>query len=318
MQIRDFTEDALIKELVQRLPKANNIVVPSGDDCAVFDFPKQTAVSIDLLVEDQHFRRDWSTPQDVGYRAVMQNLADAVAMGATPASLVIGLVLPRNLDAQWLFGFADGVCEACAPFGVGVDGGDLTAGDKIVISITVLAKVFNPVLRSGAQVGDLIVHTGQLGWSRAGMEMLLNGFGRENSGDNVRFVEAFLRPTPPLKTVLAATKNGTLNALMDVSDGLMRDAKRMAKSSEVIFNFSLSALQPYISQLATVPNNLAQTWVLTGGEDHGFLATISPDKVVPVGFTVLGEVTGKSTNGEVMLDNKPFLDGGGWDHFSHK
>src|SRR5690606_23121817 len=115
-------------------PAPRATVVPTGDDAAVVAAPDgRFVVSTDVLVEDHHFRRGWGSARDVGARAAAQNLADVVAMGAVPTSMVVGTVLPPTTPLEWVLDLARGLADVCAPLGVGVDGGDLSAGEQVVV-----------------------------------------------------------------------------------------------------------------------------------------------------------------------------------------
>ncbi|WP_241969006.1 thiamine-phosphate kinase [Trueperella bialowiezensis] len=317
MLISETTEDILLSRFLPLLP-ASSAIVPTGDDSAVLHMRGHTAVSTDMLVEDRHFRRDWSSGSDVGFRAAMQNLADAVAMGARPRSLVISLGLPGDLEVEWVEDFARGLAEACSGLGVSVDGGDLVGADEIVIGVTVLGDMEGrePVLRGGAQPGDIVIHAGNLGHGRAGYEILNAGI--EVDDALAPLVDDFRRPKPPLEQALAAAQSGVLTAMMDVSDGLIRDARRMAKASGVWMNFSGANLEPRLKDLAIAAGRLRanrREWLYTGGEDHGFLATIRPGTPVPAGFVEIGEVMGASQGGRVTLEGRDIAGLGGWEHF---
>lgn len=319
MLISDISEDALIAEVTAILPRRADAIVPTGDDCAVLAFTGNTAVSTDLLVEGTHFRCDWGEGKDIGFRAAMQNLADAVAIGAQPISLVIGLGLPRDTKKDWVLDFAQGVKEACVPLGVGVDGGDFVAADKIIVSVTVLGDVHQPILRAGARPGDLVIHSGKLGCARAGYELLQAGYRRNTAEKEFSaLITDFLRPTPPLQTALAAVKEGNLHALMDVSDGLIMDGRRLARASRMSINLHNDAFGAAFRRIAKAAGRLGARraeWIFTGGEDHGFLATISPKAPLPAGFIPIGEVGSADPHGRVYLDGKEFITAGGWDHF---
>ncbi|MFC5370320.1 thiamine-phosphate kinase [Arcanobacterium bovis] len=321
MRVSELSEDEIIAKLVNVLPQAANIVVPSGDDCAVLDFAYKTAISVDLLNENVHFRTDWSTGYDVGYRAATQNLADSVAMGALPRTLVVGLAFPSSTEMEWLLDFAAGMRDACEPLGVGVDGGDLVSGEYISISVTVLGDVEQPILRSGAQPGDLLIHTGVLGHGMAGLALLEAGYTRETvEPELAALIDDFLRPKPPLETALAAAKAGNLTAMMDVSDGLIKDCRRIAHRSRVWIDIDDRALGKYLGDLGKAAGRVAadrRHWLCEGGEDHGFLATMKAGTPVPDGFTVIGQVKGPDVDGRVSINGINYGAAGGWDHF-HK
>ncbi|MBM7825212.1 thiamine-monophosphate kinase [Arcanobacterium pluranimalium] len=319
MRVNELSEDEIIAKLVKVLPQARNIVVPSGDDCAVLDFPHKTAISVDLLNENVHFRTDWSTGYDVGYRAATQNLADSVAMGAIPRTLAVGIAFPADTEMEWLLDFARGMRDACEPLEVGVDGGDLVRGEYISISVTVLGDVETPILRSGARPGDLLIHAGVIGRGMAGMALLEAGYNRENvEPDLSALIDDFLRPKPPLEIALNAAKTGCLTAMMDVSDGLIKDTHRIARRSRVWIDIDEKALRNYLGPLGKAAGRLAadrRLWLCEGGEDHGFIATMKANAPVPDGFTVIGQVKAPDMNGRVSVGGAEYAAAGGWDHF---
>lgn len=325
-QVGDLTEPALLELLGARLPFGRATLLGPGDDAAVVAASDgRVVVTTDVLVEGQHFRRDWSTGADVGYRAAMQNLADVVAMGAEPTALVVALVMPADLPLEWFTDFADGLAAACAPLGVGVVGGDLAAGPLVVVSVTAHGDLRGrqPVTRSGARPGDQIGLAGVQGWSAAGLALLLAGRDQLDP----QLVQAHLRPDPPLASGSSAARHGA-TAMMDVSDGLLVDLRRLLRASKVGAQLDvldvtcvddLNRLRPAAQALGIPP----QLWVLTGGEDHGLLATFPAETQVPAPFRVLGRIT---ENLELMLDqeDQTILGGyadqlrqGGWDHFAH-
>src|SRR5690625_5034942 len=160
-------------------------------------------------------------------------------MGAVPTSMVVGTVLPPTTPLEWVLDLARGLADVCAPLGVGVDGGDLSAGERLVVAVTVHGDLEHraPVLRSGARPGDVLAHAGVVGKATAGYAVLAAGErGRgETEGDDAAAgaaVVCFLRPTRPYAAGPAAADAGA-SAMMGVSDGLLRDAGRMARASGV-------------------------------------------------------------------------------------
>ena len=152
----ELGEAGLLAVITPLLPASPVQVVGNGDDCAVLAAPDgRYVVSTDVLVEGHHFRTDWSGPEQVGRRAAAQNLADAAAMGARSVALVVSLVLPGDTPVSWVEGLARGLGEECRKAGAGVVGGDLSAGESIVIAVTVHGDLEGrePVLRSGAPRG---------------------------------------------------------------------------------------------------------------------------------------------------------------------
>ncbi|HEY5516079.1 MAG TPA: thiamine-phosphate kinase [Pengzhenrongella sp.] len=319
--VGDLTEDQLLALIFPILPAGSVTLLGPGDDAAVVAVPDGRAVvSTDVLVEGRHFRRQWSTGEDVGWRAAVQNLADVAAMGGRPTSLVVALVAPADLSVDWVTGLARGLAAACGRHGVGVVGGDLSGGDTIVVSVTVLGDLDgrDPVLRSGARAGDIIAHAGVRGWSAAGLALLAAGRGEVAPA----LVRAYLRPDPPLTAGAVAGRAGA-TSMLDLSDGLLRDAGRVARASGVVLDLGrvADAFAPDLAVLADAAATLgarAEEWVLAGGEDHGLLATFPPGVDLPEPFRPVGRVRAAGPQGAwVLVDGRPpTVASPGWDHFA--
>src|SRR5690242_1432628 len=176
--LADVGEFALIAELSALFPQGEHVLVGPGDDAAVLRVRTgHVVVSTDLLVEGRHFRRDWASAEDVGHRAAAQNLSDVNAMGGTAHSLTIGLAAPPDLPASWAVDFAKGFAAECALVGASVVGGDLARASEIVIAVTVIGACAQaPVLRSGAQPGQVVALRGRQGWAAGGLAVLGRGF----------------------------------------------------------------------------------------------------------------------------------------------
>ncbi|MBU4215091.1 MAG: thiamine-phosphate kinase [Actinobacteria bacterium] len=326
--VADSSEDELLARFGPLLPFGVQTLVGPGDDGAVVRAPDgRVVVSTDVLVEDRHFRREWSTGRDVGWRAAVQNLADVAAMGAGPTSLVVALVLPGDLTVEFVEDLARGFAQVCAPLGVGVVGGDLSGGGALVVAVTAHGDLEGrpPVLRSGARPGDVLAHAGVRGRSAAGLALLRAGLGDSDH----ELVAAYLRPVCPLPSGPAAALSGA-TAMLDVSDGLVRDARRIAVASRVRIELDdpQVVLGDELARLADAARATASSaleWVLSGGEDHGLLATFPPDAPLPEGFRVIGHVRGAAAEepaaptgrgGEVTVRGvAPIVGSGGWDHF---
>ncbi len=312
-RVRDLDETELIARFAPLLPFGDLTLIGPGDDAAVLAAPDaRVVVTTDLLVEGHHFRRDWGTAEDIGHRAAAQNLADVAAMGAGPTGLLVGLVLPPHTEVDWVLGLARGLAAGCGPH-VGVVGGDLSAGEHLMVAVTAFGDLGGraPVLRGGARDGDVVAHSGRIGWAAAGLAGLEAGRADEVGA----VVEAFLRPQPPLDDgPLAADAGAT--ALLDVSDGLLRDAGRVATASGVVIDLERAGLVDEVvhaaaETLGVDPLALA----LTGGEDHGLLATFPPRTPLPGGFRAIGRVVGHGSVGVTLDGAAPAVEGIGWDHF---
>ncbi len=297
----------------------SGVLVGIGDDAAVVGVPDGRAVvSTDMLVEGRHFRRDWSSPQDVGARTAAASLVDIAAMGGRTTTLVIALGVPPDLPSDWIEAFYQGVHDEAAAEGATVVGGDLVRSDRIVVSATAIGDLAGaaPVLRSGARAGDVVGVAGRLGWAAAGLSILSRGFRTPRA-----LVDAHRRPQPPYDLAREAAAAGA-TAMIDVSDGLIADLRHIARASSVVIEVDSKQLivsEP-VAGAAAAFNAEPLIWVLTGGEDHAVAATF-PSDAVPEGFVIVGrvvDVADQETLPEagVVVDGRIPRGPGGHDHFA--
>jgi len=309
--LADVGEFALIEMLTSRFEQGPAVFLGPGDDAALVRMPKgHVVVSTDLLVENRHFRREWSPAYDIGRRAVAQNLADISAMGGSTVALTIGVAAPPDLPAQWLLDLGQGLADEAAVVGASIVGGDLTGGDAVAISVTVLGEcAAAPVRRGGARPGDIVAVAGRLGWSAAGLAILKRGFRSPRV-----LVEAFRRPEPPYAAGPAAAAAGA-TAMIDVSDGLVADLGHLCAASGVAIDIDTSTLE-VAEPMTAVGAALGVDplgFVLAGGEDHALAATFPADAALPEGFRRIGAVTAGEA---VTVDGASFEGAGGHDHFA--
>ncbi len=308
--LADVGEFGLIAAFTEAFTQGEHVLVGPGDDAAVLRVRTgHVVVSTDLMVENRHFRRDWSSATDVGHRAAAQNLSDINAMGGRATSLTIGLAAPPDLPASWVLDFARGFAQEAGSVGASVVGGDLTSSDAIVIAVTVLGACTQaPVLRSGAEPGDVVAMCGRQGWAGAGLAVLGRGFRSPRV-----LVEAYRRPEPPYDAGRAAAEAGA-TAMIDVSDGLVADAAHIAEQSGVAIDIRSAAFEiaePLQAVGAALGADPLQ-FVLGGGDDHALLATFSEESDVPEGWLLVGSVH----QGEgVTVDGDPYVGTPGWTHF---
>jgi thiamine-monophosphate kinase len=303
--VRVVGEFGVIARVVARAGTAAAADVGPGDDAAVLRTPDGRVVATtDVLVEGRHFRRDWSSPEDVGHKAAAANLADVAAMGGVATALLVGLACPEDTPTSWLEGVAVGLAEECAPLGAAVIGGDTVASAPdsagVVLSVTALGDLGGraPVLRSGARPGDVVALAGRLGWAACGLAALRRGFKSPAAA-----VSAHRRPQPPYAAGPAAAVAGA-TAMCDVSDGLLADAGHLAVASGVTIGLDRTALvraclEPPgpLQQVAAALGADPMAWVLTGGEDHALLATFPAATALPDGWVAVGSVTATGHGG---------------------
>ena len=312
-----MNEFEIIRRISGRLPKAPpEVLVSIGDDCAVLRLGERDwAAASDMLVYGHHFK-GWAAPEDVGYKAVAINVSDVAAMGGTPRFI---LASGGAADPETTLRCFGGILEACEAFGVYPLGGDTTRADALTVDVAILGELFAPpVLRSGARPGDLLAVTGELGASAAGLLALEGGA----SGPE-RLVRRHLRPEPRVEAGSVAARLGA-SAMIDLSDGLASDVRRICERSGVGCRVELESLpvasdaREFLASLGREPEILAAT----GGEDYELLIS-APGHVldalaasVEVPFTMIGEVTDRD-GGVVFRRGGELVEVlSGWDHFS--
>ncbi len=304
-------EFGLIARVTAGLPASPLTVIGPGDDAAVVTAPDGRVVaSTDLLVEGRHFRRDWSTPEDVGRKAAAKNFADIVAMGAWPTALLIGFATPPDLPLEWVDGMMAGLREECGALGATIVGGDVVAADVVTLAVTALGDLGGrpPVTLGGAGPGDVVALAGRVGWAAAGLAVLGRGF-----RSPVTVVAAHRRPEPPYQQGPRAAELGA-TAMTDVSDGLVADLGHIAAASGVRIDLRAAAvpLPPKIRDVGTALNVDPLSWVMTGGDDYALVATFPAGTSLPPEWSVIGSVS--EGGPEVRVDGVRWPSGG-HEHF---
>ena len=304
-------EFALIAAITAGQVQPAGTLVGPGDDAAVVAAPDgRVVVSTDVLVDGVHFRSDWATPEQIGRRAALAAVSDIAAMGAVPTAFVVGLCVPASASADVVLGIGSGLHAVAAEVGAGVVGGDLTRSEVLTISVTVLGDLGGrpPVLRSGAQPGDLVALAGRIGWAAAGLAVLSRGF-----RSPVSMVNAYREPQPPLSAGPVAAALGA-TSMIDISDGLVADVGHLAEASGVAIDIRSTAmdLNPRLVETAAALGRDPLAWLLTGGDDHALVATFPPDTALPAPWEPIGRVT---AGAGVTVDGSPYEGAGGWDHF---
>lgn len=311
--LSDMGEFGLVRELSSRFDQGERVIVGPGDDAAVIELSGPVVASVDLLVQDRHFRLDWSSATDIGHKAAAENLSDINAMGGRADALLVGLAAPADLASRWAMEFADGLATEAALVGASVIGGDLTQAADIMISISALGTCEHGVVRrAGARPGDVVAHAGRQGWAAAGFAVLARGFRSPRV-----VVDAHRRPHPPYDAGPRAAAAGA-TSMIDVSDGLLQDLGHIAVASNVTIDLD-SGRFDVAEPLHAVGAALGvdpMRFVLTGGDDYGLLATFPPDAELPEPWTTVGRVLDSGDPGAVTVDGAPYDDPGGHQHFS--
>ena len=310
--VGELGEFGLIDRITRGRVQPPGTLLGPGDDAAVINAPDGRVVaSTDVLVEGVHFRLDWSTPEQVGRKAVAVNLADVAAVGAVPTGLLVGIACPPRTEVGVIDELAGGMWSEAGRVRVGIIGGDIVGTDgSMVISVTALGDLQGrqPVTRGGALPGDVVAVCGRLGWAAAGLAVLGRGF-----RSPVTVVNAQRVPEPPYEAGPQAALAGA-TAMIDVSDGLLADLGHIAAASNVAIDVQTNLLAVH-QKLVDVGSALGaepRHWVLTGGEDHALAATFPDPRAVPEGWVTIGTVT---RGHAVTVDGKPYEAPTGWQHW---
>lgn len=326
------SEFEIIGTIAGRFATPDGVEVGIGDDAAVLESGRFDLVTTDMLVEDVHFRRDWCTAVDIGWRALTASLSDIAAMGGRCGPYVANVAMTGEED-----GFVDGILdglEAAAEMAgpeasIAPIGGDMSSSPgPAVLSITLLGESLSsgPLLRSGATPGDHIVVTGQPGRSKAGIALLDGEWTIDAGGARDELIEAYRRPVARCHVGELLGNEVGANALIDVSDGLLADLGHVMEASGVGARLEWDAL-PVDGPLSGLPmsgDEIRRDYVLSGGEDFELLMFLDDDqwgrlRQKDLGAQVhrIGEI--RSGEGGVAWNGLPdgFEPAGddGWEHF---
>jgi thiamine-monophosphate kinase len=289
LRLSELGEDGLLAELERR-----GLVDGIADDGA--ELGGGLVVTQDVLLEGVHFRLEWTSWRDLGYKAAAVNLSDLAALGAEPTALLVSIGLPAETDAARVVELYRGLNEP----GVPVVGGDTTRADAPTLVVTALGRSERVPGRGGARPGDVLVVTGPLGGSAGGLFALRNGLAGHEA-----LVERHRRP--PLRLVEGRRLAASAHALLDLSDGIATDAARMAARSGVRLVVDVDRL-PLAEGL---PDANEPFW--TQGEDYELLAALAPGDPLAAELPVVGRCE-RGEGVELLYRGEP-LDARGWDPF---
>jgi thiamine-monophosphate kinase len=337
IRISQLGEFGLIQRIKEAMPAPHaDVVVGIGDDVAVLKTSgsKYLLATCDAQVENVHFVRGNITPYQLGRRIAAINLSDIAAMAGTPLWALVSLALPGELESVFVDALYEGMFEQLRLAGAAIVGGNLSRIDKdIVIDLCLLGNVVpeNLLLRSGARVGDLILATGWLGDSKAGLELIQRPKLIVSDASRRQVEQKHLVPQPRLREGQQLGASHLVHAMVDISDGLLGDIGHICRASRVGAEIWVGKLpiSPACKEVAQVVGEDASHWALTGGEDYELLFTISPETSTEIQRMmkehtetcchIVGKILDAKEGIQVCLDdgNSLPLPGGsaGWDHF---
>ena len=220
-----------------------------GDDAAVID---DTLYSMDAFFEDVHYKREWMSIAQIGQKAMLINISDAIAMNAQPQYALVTVSMPQNMTQSQIDELTQSMEETAREYGCEIIGGDTIGGDKLHLSITIISKSDTPLLRTGLQRGDLLAYTGSLGESKRDLDALFRG---EKIADDSRFFK------PILRAEFISRARPFLRTGMDISDGLFCDTNKMLDINK--YGFDL---------FNEIPDEIGQS-----GEEYEMLVSFAPE-----------------------------------------
>jgi thiamine-monophosphate kinase len=296
MRLAEAGELGLLAELERR-----GLVRGIQDDAALV--APDLVVTQDALVEDVHFRLDWTSWRDLGWKAAAVNLSDLAACGADAIGLVITLGAPGATDLDDVLELYGGVAETAVP----VVGGDTTEAAGVWLSVTALGRSPRVPGRTGARPGDVLVVTGSLGASAAGFESL-------RAGLKSPLERAHLRP--PLRLAEGRRLAREATAMLDLSDGLATDAGHLARRSccHVTLELERVPVAAGVPEVAERAGRSVWELVCAFGEDYELLAALTPEAAERHNFPVVGSCAAGS-GVALLLDGEP-VELAGWEHFA--
>lgn len=338
-----LSEDAILACLAGHFPQTHpSLLLGRGDDCAVLKAGRPLCVSSDLFLENIHFRRSYFQAADIGYKSLAVNVSDLAGCGARPLGFTLCLGLPDWVDMAWLDAFFSGMAALAGQQRMALAGGDLSRCERLHVSVTVWGEAADPggfLARGGSMPGDSLFVVGHLGLARVGLAVL-EAHGRDALTDWPAACAAHLRPEPQVDAGLMLARagfNARPPALMDLSDGIMRDLPRLLGLSGELSagaenegntpgqSSGLGAaillpqglLHPEVLRHAALHGKNPVHEALLGGEDYALLGSCAPDMLPPLhaaipGFVSIGTVT---SGGGITCNNEALNRLRGFDHF---
>lgn len=324
MKSKNLSEFLLIDWIANKFGKYKNDVLKGiGDDCAVIKFNKDKCLlyTCDSLVSGIHFSEKYSTPYQIGRKAAAINISDISAMGGKPNYFLVSLFLPKKITKKFIDELYKGLIEECNKYNIDIIGGNIAKSNQFIIDLFLIGEVFpqNLLLRSGAKVRDLVLVTGNLGDSAAGLKLLQNPQLNIPERDKQRLTSRHLTPTQRIKEGMIIAKSKKATSMIDISDGLSSDLGHICDESQI-------GVKIYLEKLP-VSNGVDKEIALNGGEDYELCFTVSKRYInqflkdfkakIKTKITIIGEIIPKK-QGRWLINSKGEkfpLKAKGWDHF---
>ncbi len=301
--------------LIDRFFPNHGMLVGRGDDCAVFSCPEKMCVTSDLFVEDVHFRQRYFAPFDIGHKALAVNLSDIAAMGARPLGFSLSLAVPSGPGESFWSDFFGGMSALAQKHGLFLSGGDLSRSDKLAVNITAWGDCSRGYrLRGVCSEGDQIFLVGPAGLARTGFSVLESGASTQGYD---RAIAAHLRPQPQVEAGLRLAGLEGVKAMMDVSDGLVRDFPRLlGPDMGVEIELEREDIDPEVVCWCSQTGQDPLEFSLLGGEDYALVAVVDRGAGASVEAAVQGRYIGTVRGQTGIFLRGRRLGCQGFDHFA--
>lgn len=323
MKLHDLGEFPFLRRLQARVPRDARVQLGIGDDCAAASLPGTTLLTTDTLVENVHFRREWTTFSLLGEKAFAVNASDISAMGGEPTFVLLSVSVPQDTEVEDLDAFFDGFLHAAEQSHTSLIGGNMSAAPCWMIAVTLLGHApYGVITRSGARLGDDVYVTGTLGDAALGLRVLQQG---KNGAHAEEAKARFLRPTSRLEISRRLAAQQLVTAMIDVSDGFLQDLGHVCEASKVGAEIEGEHL-PLSAGYRALVGEREWSLALTGGEDYELLFTAAEmhrGAIAAVAHTAQGTITRigritahpqgirvRASDGSVYAPTQP-----GYDHF---
>lgn len=329
-------ESVLIERIQRMIPavSAKDVIIGIGDDTAAIriDEHRLLLATNDIQLEGNHFRRDWSSPEQIGRKAMAVNLSDIAAMGGIPAFALVSLGLPADISSDFFDLLYQGIVAEATKFKVTIIGGNLAqSSEQIIVDITLLGFVSPKQIltRSNAKSGDRIFVSGTSGIAAAGLHALKK-FGNAYPKELQSCIDKQLTPTPRVALGQALAESGLVTAMIDVSDGIGIDLGHICEASKAGCELNIEAIakSTELSKAAQLVGKSAGELALNSGESYELLFAVRSDADVQsitaiaqksgIGCTEIGRITSEQ-NGRWLVTSdgkREPLPKAGWDHFA--
>lgn len=318
--IGDLGEFQFLSGLLPRLRSGKGVVVGPGQDCAVLRVGRaRLLATVDALVEGVHFEPNWMSPRQLGRRSLLVNASDVAAMGGRPRWCLVSLAAPKTYSRRALDLIHRGIDDAASETGACIVGGNMTAGPRLCISVTLIADAPRRIVtRKGARAGDRVYVTGTLGDAALGVLYLRDGMSASHA------VRRYREPTPRLQAGRLLVEAGVVSSMIDVSDGLVQDLDHLCQASRV--GATIDAGELPLSSTYRHGRRGKVDLALAGGEDYELLCTVPIRKEARLAqlyprlqcqMTAIGQIT-KGRRSRIVGPDGALVDcpATGYDHFS--